>query len=80
MIIEEKDIRHTADELPEGEVNEFFDIELQTKAENGNIANGNIQMNGEVVKPEETVENEVEHSHSKQNNAYVADSNLSTRL
>ncbi|XP_060579186.1 sodium-coupled monocarboxylate transporter 1-like isoform X1 [Ruditapes philippinarum] len=91
MVVDERDIRHTADELEEGDVNKYFDIELDTraddnkkKASNGNLGNGDVQVNGDIVKADETIENEIDHPYSKQNSAYVADTatgdNESTRL
>ena len=82
MVIEETDIRHTADELEERDLNKFFDIELnattddnkKTATVNGNVSNGDVKMNSEVV------ENETGNPYSKQNNAYVADDKESTRL
>lgn len=41
MVISEADVRHTADDLPEKEVHDFFDIELKT-AKNGEIINGTV--------------------------------------
>lgn len=64
MKITDSDIRHTADDVEEKEVDQFFDIELQATHENGQLSNGTTHVIGDTHTPTDR---------SKENSAYVAD-------
>lgn len=64
MIISDSDIRHTADDVEEKEVDQFFDIELQATHKNGQLSNGTTHVIGDT---------HTDTDRAKYNSAYVAD-------
>ena len=75
------DTFHTASDISKVEVDKFFDIELELKAngtvvnENGDIkSNGGIKANGDIKSVDETLKNSrLSNSNGEVNKAFLTD-------